>query len=450
MVAVIGRRRVGKTFLVRQTYAKQIAFDLTGLQTGSMNTQLQAFQLSFARTFPKWEGELAPKNWLEAFDRLARAVEKLESLEKPVVFLDELPWLATARSGFIEALGWFWNSWAVQRRVVVVICGSAASWMINKVINDRGGLHNRVTKMIHLEPFTLRETELFCQARNLRFPQYQLLQLYMIMGGIPMYLDQLRPGLSVTENVQNICFARDGFLRREFDRLFASLFSNYERHVAIVRTLAKKRIGLTRMALVEALNTNGGSLTRTLNELMESGFLTVYQGYKKKRRDELYRLTDNYSLFYLTYLEKQGKSNAVEFTHLSGLPSWRAWSGYAFENICLTHVKAIKVALGISGLSTKTSSLYVRGGAETAGAQIDLLIERNDATVHLCEAKFTQAPLKLNSKLAKEMETKAAVFTHVSKANDHVLRTLLTIFPPEGDPGRYGIDRVVTMEDLFR
>lgn len=451
LVAVVGRRRVGKTFLVRNAYTGRLAFDLTGLQTGNTAIQLQAFHIAYNRAFPERAAEATPENWLAAFDRLATALEQGEETEKPVVFLDELPWLATPRSGFLEALGWFWNSWATKRSIVVVICGSAAAWMIRRVINDRGGLHNRVTELMHLEPFTLGETEAFCLARGIRLPRYHLLQLYMVMGGIPMYLDQLRPGRSAVENIQAICFDRDGYLRGEFSRLFASLFANYEKHVAIVRALAKRRIGLTRKALVETLGAkDGGGLTRSLDELIESGFVTVYQGYKKKRRDELYRLTDPYSLFYLTYLESLGRSSAVEFTQLSSLPSFRAWSDYAFETVCLLHVRQIRQALGISGVSTRVSSFYAKKDGERAGAQIDLLIERADDTIHLCEAKFTSTPLAINARLGEEFQKKAAVFAAVSGTTDHLLHTLLTTFPHKGQTTAHAIDRVVTLDALFR
>ena len=266
-----------------------------------------------------------------------------------------------------------------------------------------------------------------------------------------MYLDQLESGLSVTENIQAICFARDGYLRGEFSRLLSSLFNNYEKHTAIVRALANKRIGLTRTDLVKAVGEkDGGSFTRTLDELIESGFLSAYRGYQKNQRGELYRLTDHYSLFYLTYLEKLGRSRSTEFTELSSLPSWYSWAGYAFETVCLTHVKQIKHALGISGISTTVSSFYHRGGAGNPGAQIDLLIERRDATIHLCEAKFSKTPLPLTTGLAKDFRKKAGVFRSATGSTDHLLYTLLTTFPPQGDINNSEVDRVVTMDALFR
>lgn len=451
MIALIGRRRVGKTFLVREVYREHIVFELTGLQDGNLSSQLQNFALSFGRAFPDEQLDAPPGNWLSAFDRLAKAIEpRLRQGSKPVVFLDELPWLGTRKSGFLQALGYFWNSWATRHELVVVICGSAASWMINKVINDKGGLHNRITRLIHLEPFTLAETEMLCHANNVRLPRYQITQVYMAMGGIPMYLEQLRPALSATQNIQAICFDRDGYLRREFNRLFASLFDNYEQHVTIVRALARKRVGLTKSALVAATGiADGGGLNRLLDDLAESGFITIYGSYRKKRRDRLYRLTDFYSLFYLTYIEKLGPGNQSQFTQLSSLPAWKSWSGYAFENVCLTHIPQIKKALGISGISTTAASFHAKGNATSAGAQIDLLIERADQTIHLCEAKFTDKPLKVSTALIKSMQQKCSVFAERTDTNAHLLSTLITTYPPKIDWVAKGIDAVVGLEDLF-
>ncbi|MEM6770846.1 MAG: ATP-binding protein [Bacteroidota bacterium] len=286
MVALIGRRRVGKTFLVRETYKEDIIFELTGLQNGSLTTQLQNFALTFKRFFPDEQlNEVHHQPWLAAFDRLAHAGEpSTKRGRKPVIFLDELPWLGTRKSDFIQALGYFWNSYASRWPIVVVICGSAASWMIEKVINDKGGLHNRVTQLLHLNPFTLAETEALCRAKGVNLPRYQILLLYMVMGGIPMYLQQIRPSLSAAQNIQAICFERDGYLNREFSRLFASLFERYDHHVDVVRALAERRIGLTKPDLAKASGvSNGGVLNRVLADLIESGFITEYGSYGKKR-----------------------------------------------------------------------------------------------------------------------------------------------------------------------
>jgi len=302
MVAVVGRRRIGKTFLIGNVYEKQLVFELTGVQFATQKEQLHLFWVQLVKNFPLYPAPDKPKSWLDAFIMLSQAFEQANFKEKKVVFFDELPWLGPKRSDFLKGLSWFWNSWATKQRVVVVICGSAASWMIGKVINDRGGLHNRVTKLIYLYPFTLAETEKFLQSRQIKLNRYQIVQIYMTMGGVPMYLDQIKPGFSAAQNIQNVCFEADGYLRYEFDRLFASLFDNAEKYIAIVKALAQKKMGLTRTQLIEATGfKNGGMLTEILKELSQSGFIGIYNGHGKKSRESLYRLTDAYSLFYLNF-----------------------------------------------------------------------------------------------------------------------------------------------------
>lgn len=451
LVAIIGRRRVGKTFLVKQTYQDYIDFELTGLQHASKAEQIQNFIFAFRNFFPDYEIEQKPGSWLEVFFLLSRALEQKKKQEKLVVFLDELPWLASKRSGFITALGWFWNSWATNQNIVLVICGSAASWMIEKVINDRGGLHNRVTKLIFLGPFSLGETEAFMQSKHVHLSRYQITQLYLAMGGIPMYLDQVKPGLSAIQNIQEICFHKDGYLRREFDRLFSSLFDNAENHLKIVRALATKKIGLTRKEIIAIAGLkNGGTLTTTLNELNQSGFLEIYAGYGKKKQMSLYRLTDPYSLFYLTFLEPLGANAKTDFTKLSDLQHYKSWSGYAFENICLMHIDQIKKALGISGIYTSVSSFVVKAQDNLAGAQIDLLIDRGDHSINLCEIKYSNKDYEVTKKDVDNIENKKRVFQHHTKTTKHIFTTIITTFGVVKNKHKLNqIDQVVTLDDLF-
>ena len=450
MVALVGRRRVGKTYLVRQVYGKHIRFQLTGLQDGNTDRQLRNFALSMDRYFPKIEIGM-PEDWLSAFHQLGKALNTLPLTEKPIVFLDELPWLATRKSGFISALGYFWNNWASQRPIVLVVCGSAASWMIRKVINDRGGLHNRVTRLLYLFPFSLAETESYCLARNIRLSRFQLLQIYQAMGGIPMYLDQLEPGSSAVQNIQRICFQETGYLRHEFERLFASLFANFEHHVEIVRLLADKRRGITREEIIKKSNlSNGGGLSTTLDELEKSGFITAYGGYKKKKRDQLYRLTDLYTHFYLTYLEPLGKSARPDFTKLSDLPKYKAWAGYAYETICLTHIDTIRQALSIAGMSSTVASFIATATDDLPGTQIDLLIDRSDQSINLCEIKFSVQPIRLTKAMAENLEAKKRVFAHHTGTRKHLFTTLVTSFGVAPSPYLVShVDQVLTLDDLF-
>lgn len=451
MVALVGRRRVGKTYLVRQIYADRIDFELTGLQHGNKETQLQNFIFTMGKHFPDYQMKDKPDSWLEAFHFLTQALESLKKQEKLVVFLDELPWLGTKRSGFITGLGYFWNSWASKQNIVVVICGSAASWMIKKVINDRGGLHNRVTRLLFLYPFTLAETEEYCKYRDVTLNRYHLLQIYMAMGGIPMYLDQLKPGLSAIQNIQEICFSPSGYLRNEFERLYASLFENHHQHIAIIRALASKRIGLERQDIIRLTKlSDGGMLSERLDELEKSGFITIYGGYGKKVKESLYRLTDFYSLFYLTFIEPLGKSSQSDFAQLSDLPKWKIWSGYAFENICLAHVNQIRKALGISGIASSTASFIAAPKDGFPGAQIDLLIDRSDQCINICEIKFSTSEYEVTKKDTENLLNKKSVFQYHTKTKKHLFITLIAPMGAVANSHKINyVDQVVTMDDLF-
>lgn len=451
MVALVGRRRVGKTYLVREVYKGRINFELTGIQHAKKVSQLQNFVLTLEKYFPAFVLKEQPTTWLKAFHELTRALETIPNDQKQVVFLDELPWLGSPKSGFIEGLSYFWNSWASKQNIVVVICGSAASWMIKKVIQDKGGLHNRVTRLLYLFPFTLAETEAYCKYKGIKWNRYLLLQIYMTMGGIPMYLDQLKSGLSAIQNIQEICFEPTGYLYNEFGRLYASLFKNHENHISIIRTLASKRKGLTRMEIIKFSKfSNGGKLTETLEELEKSGFITVYGGYGKKVKQSLYRLTDFFSLFYLTYIEPLGKTTSFDFTSLSDLPNWRIWGGYAYENVSLIHIKQIKKALSIAGMASSMATFVASPKDGLPGTQIDLLIDRSDQTMNMCEIKFSISTYDVSKKDTENFTRKKQVFQYHTKTKKHLFTTLITTFGAIENQNKINyVDQVVSMDDLF-
>jgi AAA+ ATPase superfamily predicted ATPase len=353
-VAIYGRRRVGKTYLVRRYFEDDFAFQVTGLANVPMKHQLANFNLALKKYDPT--NEIVPlDDWLTAFSLLTHCLEKKEG--RKVIFIDELPWLDTRNSNFIQGLGHFWNSWASARNdILLIVCGSATSWMTNKLINNKGGLHNRITKKINLHPFTLFECEKYLQTRKVALDRYQIVQLYMSLGGIPYYWDEVKPGLSAIQNIDNICFSESGLLRNEFINLYRSLFNKYERHLSIVTSLAKRSMGLSREEIIHYSGLpNAGSTTRILDELEESGFIRKYLPFGRKSRDSLYQLVDFYTHFYLKFIEKRPISGNNTWMNLFDTPSYRAWSGYAFEQVCLYHLPQIKHSLGISGVQTNVS-----------------------------------------------------------------------------------------------
>lgn len=440
MVAVVGRRRVGKTFLIKRTYADHIAFEATGVQNAGRAEQLQNFAFRINKTFYAGKTKLKPKNWLEAFQLLILALEKRKFSDKIVVFLDELPWFDSRKSGFLRALGFFWNSWCVDQNIVVVICGSAASWMIEQVVNDRGGLHNRITRRIDLQPFTLYETELYLQSRNIRLNRYQILQIYMVFGGIPHYLKEIEPGKSAVENIGQACFSPGGTLTNEFQNLYPALFENATNHSAAVRALAQKWKGMTRSEIIQTAGLpDGGKTSGVLQELLFSGFISQYQPFGKQKREVMFRLTDEYSLFYLHFIENKPRLGNEWWQTYSQTANFKNWCGYAFENLCLKHLRQIKKALGISGIYAEPSAFAYPGNEVEKGFQIDLVLDRKDQTINLFEFKFYNAPLLLDRSDSAALREKMETFRRVSKTKKHLFLSFLTTFGVKNNENSLGL-----------
>lgn len=452
MIAVIGRRRVGKTSLIKYVYDEHIDFEATGVQNAPLSEQLQNFALRLNHTFHDGASVFKPSNWLDAFYLLTAALDRKKKETQMVVFFDELPWFDSHKSGFIRGLSYFWNSWAVNKNIVVVICGSAASWMIENVVNDRGGLHNRITKQIYLKPFTLTETQRYFQSRYINFDLYQIVQIYLAMGGVPHYLKAVKGDKSAVQNIDDICFAHGGLLKTEFSRLYPSLFEQAEQHIAVIRALAKSKQGLTRLQILATskLPDNGNS-SKILEELAESGFITAYYPYGKIKKDMLYRLTDEYSLFYLQFIEKNANEADGTWQRLSQTQAFKTWSGYAFESLCLKHLPAIKQALGISGVYSVAATFYKKGTKIEQGTQIDMLIDRNDHVINIFEIKFNTEVFSLTKEYADKLNQKISVFKTATKTNKQIFLTLISAFGLKHNEHSLGlVQQVLTLEDLFR
>lgn len=453
-VAVYGRRRVGKTFLIHAFYEKQICFELVGVHNASHAEQLENFAFALELATGGRPQLPVPTTWQEAFQQLIRWLKQSKSKRKRVIFLDELPWLASRRSRFLSAFEHFWNSWASrQDNIVVAVCGSAASWMIKKLVYSRGGLHNRITRRIRLEPFTLRETRTFLKRNRVNLGDLQTIELYMAMGGIPHYLKEVKAGRSAAQNIDSICFTKTGLLRDEFDKLFVSLFEHSDRHVNIVRALAKKRRGMTRDEIRKAAKMpSGGGLTALLDELAESGFIAKSVPFGKSRKDVLYRLIDEYSLFYLTWIEGHKSAARGAWLKLQASPAWKAWSGYTFEGLCLKHVEPMKRALGIEAVHTTEASWLTRGKSQSQrGAQIDLLIDRRDDCINVCEMKFSNTEFKIDRRYAADLRNKLLAFRTATQTRKSLFLTIVTTFGVA--PNSYSdelVGNVLTMDALFQ
>ena len=447
-VAVYGRRRVGKTYLIRETFGYKFTFQHTGLAKGNTKEQLFSFAISLRDA--GYDDCPIPKSWLEAFSLLSTYL-KNSTDEKKIVFLDELPWMDTPRSNFISAFEHFWNGWASARKdIVLIICGSATSWIINKVINDHGGLHNRVTKQIALQPFTLKECEMFAESKGLEMSRYQLAECYMVLGGIPYYWSLLEKGLSLAQNIDKIIFAKNGKLSNEFNQLYASLFKSPEQYIDIVTALGKKKAGMTREEIIAATDKySNGALSKVLDELEYCGFIRKYNGFDKKSKQAIYQLIDNYTLFYFKFIQ-QNENNDEHFWSASiDSAMHRAWSGLAFERLCMAHTQQIKAALGIAGVLSNVYSWRKEADETSDGAQIDLLIDRKDQVVNLCEMKYSLSEYAIDAEYEQKLRNKKSAFINTTNTRKAVHLTMVTTFGIKANAHSGIVQNEITLEDLF-
>jgi len=426
-LAVTGRRRVGKTFLVDSTLREHYCFSMTGIQNGDTATQMVNFSVKLAE-YKGDTGVQTPRNWQEAFLHLKAYLKTLDPNKKQVIFIDELPWVNTPRSSFVQLLAHLWNDYlSKEPHFLLVICGSATSWISKNIINDPGGLHNRVTEIIHLHPFTISETKAFLEGNGLGVSNQDLAKIYMALGGVPFYLETLRKGESFPVGIERICFSPNGILKNEYHNLYQALFNNASLHQSIVAALAEKPRGLTNKEILEIIESPAtGSYRRALEELILSDFVMEYTPFLKKKRDSLYRLVDEYSVFYHSFIKANRKYTPGMWQQLAASQSYKIWAGYAFETLCHKHINGIKNALNITAVYTEISSLYVAGSSKQEGFQVDLLMDRKDDCINLCEIKFHAGPYTLNKDEYQKLIEKRYLFLAFSGTKKQIFLTMIT------------------------
>ena len=447
--AIYGRRRVGKTFLVKQTFKGQFAFVHTGLNDATKEEQLGEFRESL-RSAGMRRCRL-PKTWFEAFHLLEQHLSTLPQ-EKKIVFIDELPWLDTPKSRFVSALDHFWNGWANMRNdIILIVCGSATSWIVSNIVRNYGGLHNRLTRQIYLRPFSLKECELYAREQSLQMTRRNIIETFMVIGGIPYYWSLLKPSLSWAQNIDQLFFSKNGALRNEFKALYASLFRSPQPYIDIVTALGTKKAGMTFDEITAAIPVNlGGKLSEKLEELEQCDFIHSYTALGKKKKDTMYQLIDNYTLFYFKFIANQVPDNEQFWSVSIGKPQYNAWSGLAFERVCLQHTKQILIALGISGISCGIYSWTYRPKNEyEEGVQVDLLIDRSDHVINLCEIKFPNKPFLLTKEYDEELRRKASVFEYATKTRKAVRILIVTSYGLVKNAYANDIPNQLTMDDLF-
>jgi AAA+ ATPase superfamily predicted ATPase len=449
-VAVYGRRRIGKTYLVRQVYENEMVFECSGVLSENMEQQLENFWRSLNEINPQSQPSLPPKTWLEAFFQLRAYLNAQKQGTKKVIFLDEIPWFETQRSGFLAALDNFWNQYCTKRSdIILVICGSAASWIIDKVINSRGGLHNRLTHRIQLMPFTLGETKAFFELKNVKLSLKDIAQIYMCVGGVPFYLKDIKAGDSVAQILDQLFYHKQAILKNEFQNLYAALFKNNTFHEKIVEALSTKNKGLTRNEIIEIAGVKGGGgLTTVLEELTQCGFIMPIYPINKKKENCLYRLIDEYSLFYFKFI-KDGKAKS-SWAQITESPGFKIWSGYAFENLCFKHLDQLKKAFGISGVITNAYSYISKGKDGRQGIQIDLIIDRADNCVNILEVKFHNTEYEVSEIYARQLLDKASVFKEQTRSKKNVFITMLSVFGvKKNEHYLMAVTNQLLIDDLF-
>ncbi|OGT46873.1 MAG: AAA family ATPase [Gammaproteobacteria bacterium RIFCSPHIGHO2_12_FULL_38_11] len=462
-VAVYGRRRVGKTFLIKQFFKQEkVFFEQTGLHKGTLKEQLHLFSESLGKAFYQGAKMSIPKSWMEALKQLSAAMDTIPKEKRIILFFDELPWLSTPRSGFLKAFEHYWNTdWCFRQKLILIVCGSAASWMIEKLIYAKGGLHNRITVTIPLRPFTLKETAAYLSSVDNKLSQQHILQLYMVTGGVAHYLRAVKKGLSATQNIDRLCFQYGGLLLDEFDKLFRSLYEDADTYIKIVRVIAKNTGGISREKLISSLRkiSSGGTLNNKIKSLEEAGFISTFIPLGHAKRGVHYRVIDEYVLFYLAWIEPFRKntrgdipSDGHHWLNQARTPAYYAWAGYAFEAVCFKHIGQIKTALGLERISCGYGDWrYSPISSDDQGTQIDLLFDRDDDCVTICEIKNTDKPFFVTKDYVKNLESKRRVYVNQTRTSKLIFMALISNKGAiENDYYKKIFSSCVTAEDLFK
>ena len=447
-VVVYGRRRIGKTFLVRRFFKDNYAFSFVGKHEMRREQQLAEFAKELmCYSHSTFVPQL--KNWTEAFDALQRLLETYNIPGKKVVFFDEMPWMDTPKSDFVSALENFWNGWANMRDdIVLVACGSATSWMVDKLLHNQGGLFNRITQKIYLRPFKLSEMEQYLDEKHFGWNRYQIAQCYMILGGIPFYLTLLNPKLSLLSNIDELFFAdAHAMLRTEYNELYSTLFKRPDNYLAVIRMLTERKEGFTRKEIYEKTKLGGAALSKILSDLEQCDFIFSYARYGNAKNNAIYRIKDFYTLFYYKYVNGIDTKDSLRWTHLSSTPQVSSWQGFSFELLCLLHLDEIKKALGIDRILNDASAWRSRQPEQNT--QIDLVIERADHNINLCEMKFSSGMYAIDKGYEQKLRERMSIFLAETMTRCSTRITMVTTYGVLQNKHSGIVNDEVLLDDLF-
>lgn len=448
-VVIYGRRRIGKTFLVRRFFKDKYAFSFVGMHNADKELQLAEFAKALQRYS---QLPLAPtlKNWTDAFHCLQKMLEAVKDKGKKVIFLDEMPWMETPKSDFVSALENFWNGWAAMRDdIMLVACGSATSWMVDKLLHNQGGLFNRITRKIYLRPFLLREVEEYLDSKGFNWNRYQIAQAYMILGGVPFYLSLLNPRQSLLANIDELFFSgHQAMLSAEYNELYATLFKRPENYLMVIKVLAERKEGFSRQELAERTKLSGAALTKALSDLELCDFILVYARFGNKKNNAIYRIKDFYTLFYYKYVEGQNTQDPLRWTHLSSSQQVVSWQGFSFELLCLLHLEQIKKTLGIDRILNDSSAW--RSRQSDRNTQIDLVINRADHNINLCEMKFANGLYAIDKSYEQKLLERMSIFRAETKTRCSTRLTMVTTYGVLKNKHSGLVDDEIVLDDLFQ
>lgn len=459
-IALFGRRRVGKSFLVTQYFSGKncIFFYITGIKNGSYKKQLRQFTNIISDVFYNGAELKLKNNWLDTFEMLTSSIKKTPNDKKIVIFMDEFPWMVTRRSGLLEAVDYYWNRfWVHDRRIKLIICGSSASWIINNIINNQGGLHNRITYQINLDVFNLKETKSYLHKSGIKLNDRQITQIYMVTGGVPFYLSKIEKGISAAQVIEKLAFSKNCILLNEFDNLFSSLFYSYNEYIKTIRMIAKHRYGVGQEELLTTLGKSKAGMggLRILDDLEKAGFIISFKPHFHKKKGIYYKVIDEYISFYLNWIEPIKNTLLVRsleqdyWEKQQYLAKWHSWAGYAFEALCYKHLPQIRKALHLNSSSIPNTWRYAPRKGEK-GAQIDLLFDRSDESITICEIKYSNQPFAIDKQYYNNLLNKIEVFKKITRTTKQIFTALISANGLK--PTIYSehlISDVVTLKDLF-
>ena len=472
LVAIYGRRRIGKTYLVNHMFKKYrqdcLFFEFTGAYDGDKRGQID----NFIDQVYEWfyvEPSFEIKSWSDAFRFLKRTIDKeikkRDSNEKVIVFLDEVPWIDRSnKGGFLSALGYFWNTWCEPREnVVLILCGSNSSWIRDKILkNARGSLYQRVTHQISMYPFDLKETKAYLlEQKGFMIDNKTVTDIYMIFGGVAKYLSFLNPNESSAENIDRVFFSIHGSMYREYDELFSSLFADKsDYYKSVIELLCTRRSGFSLSDISKAFNEKlGGKLRLAIAELEECGFIKGLSKYGNSVRGVNYMIVDPYILFHHKWIKGFSRNDIATlpnnyWLHKSSSQSYAVWSGYAFEIVVMVNIRLYLNAIGRLGFFSGVYHWqHMAKSEDEQGAQIDMVVNYGNNIFDILECKYYNSEYVISKEYAKNIKNKLSMFKKYglySKQKSELRLVFLTSYGVKMNAEAHSLNiSRVCLDDLF-